>query len=232
MSSGTRKPSTQIQASNSKQSLKRSAPPLLLETHGSPGQAIVTFCLHLLALCAVLGATAHTLHYLFSEIYLGQYLQKPAASAIFPDIEASLATAITHENQPLAAIPALLLALIAVIISFAFTIAIVNGAVITHLEARQRMRILWQSNGNLRVQIETTKHSLNYKKNLRCRLAPGCYSSHWLVILSLRECHESNDSGTPYRSQQFFILLARDSMANENFRHLRLWMRLVAPHQL
>lgn len=227
-----------IQLRSSNPSLKKSAPPLLLETHGSRSHAVIAFSLHLMALCAVLGATAHTLHFLFSEIYLGQYLQQPASTALF--VEASVSPGIAYENPALAAVPAISMILIALITSLALIIAILASALNANTLAQQRLSILWQPNGNLQVRLQThagIKPQPHHKDELQCRLEPGCYSSHWLVILHLSYSLESSyaDSGhtdTPPQRERFCILLARDSLSNQAFRHLRLWMRLVAPQQL
>lgn len=222
-----------IQPRSSNQSLKRSAPPLLLKTHGSHSHAVIAFSLHLMALCAVLGATAHTLHFLFSEIYLGQYLQQPAGKTTL--FVASVSPGIAYETPALAAVPAIAIILIALITSLAFIIAVLASALNANAQARQRMSILWQPNGNLQVRMQNDagRQTIRQHQNrLQCRLEPGCYSSHWLVILHLSHSRESNHSGKHPVRERFCILIARDSLANQAFRHLRLWMRLVAPQQL
>lgn len=181
----------------------------------------------------MLGATAHSLHYLFSEMYFGQYLQQPTPAFLL-NPQATVSPQIAYENPSLGAVAALLLALLVIILCLVFAIAILASALTSHAQARQRLRILWLTNGNLTVQIGTidAAQPVHGSKDLRCRLEPGCYSSHWLVILCLSHNRGPEQPGRPPKRKRFCILLARDCLSNEGFRHLRLWMRLVAPNQL
>lgn len=268
--SQTKAKTANLKTGDSTSYFKKSAPPLHLETLGSRSQAIVVFCLHLLALSAMFGASAHLLHCLLNEVYLqqdhyqlghkighqtGQQIgypigqPEPSASQTTSDTAAynfSFASVPITDNAIVRSVESpgtllILVAAMAVLVTMAgMTLAILRSAINAHNDACKRVWIRWNPDGTLAIKTAEIINNLPFApgKQYHCQLEPGSYNSHWLVILrcSLDVSHTHQADPALKRKQQkrkrFCILLARDSLSFASFRHLRLWMRLVAPTHL
>ena len=208
----------------------------------------------MLALAALFGAAAHLLHYLMSEFYLGKFLQAPfqqatASPAIHPSNLASFE--LNHDfafhsvgvldNEIIREQPALSLwqvitgTILVVMGSLCIAVAILKSALHAHQDACKRLSIHWYPNGQLDVFLRTHVSNLPLATGRlqQCQLESGGYNSHWMVILRCSHQIASSDSEAfTQGDKRFCILLARDTLPDESFRHLRLWMRLVAPKQL
>lgn len=251
-------------AGSSRSYSRKSAPPLLLESHGSRTQSTIVFCLHLFALSALFGASAHLLHCLINEINPQQVRQStffrstdytsdnalaakrtstrhdtitPSPFGVEFNFERIPVTDanITREVESPGLFRIVALAVVVLLTAFVTMLAILRSAVNAHNDACKRLSICWNPDGTLSLRSSATVNNLPLAANEDhlCLLQPGSYNSHWLVIL--RCCLVSSRAEqvtATQNSKRFCILLARDSLTFESFRHLRLWMRLVAPRQL
>ena len=208
-------------------SSKRFVPPLLLETHPSLIHAGAAFALHVLALCALFGATAKTLYFLTNLI---------------------LTTAL--EVGVLPWLVAAMVACIAVAVTLAA--AILRSALNAQQDAFKRLRVEWLSDNSIQISSvansslppELAKHELpgrvgggkngKYKSAsavkplLHCVPVSGCYSSHLWVTLALdvykprRQAHDSKP-----KCLRCYLVLTRDSLDDRSYRNLRLWLRVA-----
>jgi len=207
---------------SSNRSSRKSAPPLQFRTHPSNAYAALSFCLHLLALTAVFGSVAHIIHFLANEYELAPLAR--TNTSLFTALAQTGQPGVTLASQTAKGFIALLLALIAVLV-------LLRSAVHTHRDACKRLLICWQDRGHFRIYLERALAGLptGTHKWHHCVLDKGCYTSHWAVVLWL--CPVDADENRLERSR-FCILIMRDAVEEQTFRHLRLWMKLVAPGQL
>lgn len=156
-------------------------------------------------------------------------------------------------GEPIGTLPALVFCVLAVMLTLAFAIAILSSALLAQAEATKQLALQWRDGGKFLIRLEQPLKSLPLSPNVwhRCQLQKGCYNSHWMVVVSLglsenaentsnetgnaiastKGWASSRSAGNQRKSKRFCILLARDSVSEVSFRHLRLWMRLVAPYQ-
>jgi len=208
-------------------SSRRFVPPLLLETHPSLIHAGAAFALHGLALSALIGATAKTLHFLTNLI---------------------LTTALEVGDFPW--LVAAAVACIAVALTLAA--AILCSALNAQQDAFKRLRVEWLSDNSIQISSATgaalppelAKHVLTDRgsgcKNgeykpafavtpvLHCVPVSGCYSSHlWVTLaLDIRKPPRPAPDSTP-TFMRCYLVLARDSLDDRSYRHLRLWLRVA-----
>ena len=208
-------------------SSRRFVPPLLLETHPSLIHAGAAFALHGLALSALIGATAKTLHFL-TNLILTTALEVGVLPWLVAAIVACIAVALT-----LAA-------------------AILRSALNAQQDAFKRLRVEWLSDNSIQISSATAtalppelaKHKSTdrgsgdkngkykpasaVKPVLHCVPVSGCYSSHLWVTLALdvykprRQAHDSKP-----KCLRCYLVLARDSLDDRSYRHLRLWLRVA-----
>jgi len=210
-------------------SSRRFVPPLLLETHPSLIHAGAAFALHVLALCALIGATAKTLHFLTNLI-----LSAALGVGLLPWLVAITMTCI------------------AVAFALALAVAIVRSALKAQQDAFKKLNIEWLSDNSIQISAtagttlppELAKHQSQDRSSsgkngtdnpasvtqpiLHCVPVSGCYSSHLWVTLALdvrKPRRQANDSTAKFL--RCYLVLARDSLDDRAYRHLRLWLRVA-----
>lgn len=208
-------------------SSRKFVPPLLLETRPSLIHATSAFTLHVLALTALLGGTAKSVHFLTNLILTG---------ALDVDV-----------------LPwVLATALLCIAVALAVAAAILRSALTAQRDAVKRLHIEWLPDNSIHISaiadsvlppVLAKLQSIDFKCGgktaasstasamqtaLHCVPVSGCYSSHLWVTLAL-QVHSlpGPTRESKPRASRCYLVLARDSLDNRSFRHLRLWLRIA-----
>lgn len=186
-------------------SSRKYVPPLLLDTRPSRLHALIGLALHLLALAATFGSTAHMLHFLVSRHL-----------------------AVNAETAATLALLAILAKLgLCIIATISLSVLVLRSAIETWHDANKRMYLEWHSDNTVALthigpnEPNGDIAKINETPDLVCQPVKGGYNTHFCLVLALRDLSPKQTNGKIRR-----LVLARDAMNGEAFRLLRLWMQL------
>jgi len=177
----------------------------LLDTRPSRLHALIGLALHLLALAATFGSTAHMLHFLVSRHL-----------------------AVNAETAATLALLAILAKLgLCIIATISLSVLVLRSAIETWHDANKRMYLEWHSDNTVALthigpnEPNGDIAKINETPDLVCQPVKGGYNTHFCLVLALRDLSPKQTNGKIRR-----LVLARDAMNGEAFRLLRLWMQL------
>jgi len=166
---------------------------------------LIGLALHLLALAATFGSTAHMLHFLVSRHL-----------------------AVNAETAATLALLAILAKLgLCIIATISLSVLVLRSAIETWHDANKRMYLEWHSDNTVALthigpnEPNGDIAKINETPDLVCQPVKGGYNTHFCLVLALRDLSPKQTNGKIRR-----LVLARDAMNGEAFRLLRLWMQL------
>jgi len=158
--------------------------------------ALIGLSLHVLALAATFGSTAHTFHFLINS-----HLLPSAETAHLATLLASFVLCFVATST--------------------LSILILKSALVTWRDANKRIHMLWLSDNTVALTPADIEGQKDELASEIYHPAKGSYNNHFCLVLAL-----SDVSPQPHAGKTKRLVLARDAISDDAFRLLRVWMQL------